>query len=207
MWDLIKNIMYVVGGVGGFWLAFWKTYGKKWYSHYKGGRDAWRISLMEVQKMQNENISQINQKVDGLVYEFSQNGGKNTLGKIDKILHNQSVQKGTLEAMQYLDDTPTFKCDMLGNCFFVNVAYLELLGYSNPDEAYGKGWYKTIHPPEIEKVRKEFEDAIKSESVYVSSIKKEHKITKTVIPVKMMTKIVRDENNKAIEIVGQLKLK
>lgn len=197
--------------ITGFIILQWKLWLKKWwkkrYEHWKKNSTQQFQSLMDVQKEQITNQEEMKGELKKVTAQLYPNGGSSIFDKVDRMLHNQSIDSGRLDVMLYLDDTPTFKCDMEGNCFFVNVAWLQLLGFNDPQEAYGEGWLRSIHPPEKERVRKEFQEAVKSETQFVSEINKMNVANNSVIPVKMVTKIVRDEKNLPIEIVGQLKLK
>lgn len=202
--ELIGLWITIISGIYVGVRFLWRSWGKAKWEHIKKNRAA-------VQELVDYNISgelkKIFSQLSKIEGEVTTNGGKTLKDLSFKILHNQSITKGTLDAMLYLDDVPTFKCDMDGNCFFVNAAWLQLLGFNNPEDAYGEGWLRTLAAPEKEKVRKEFQDAIKSETQYVSEVNKMNISNKSVIPVKMVTRIVRDEKEEPIEIVGQLKIK
>ncbi|HUS00697.1 MAG TPA: PAS domain-containing protein [Chitinophagaceae bacterium] len=203
-WEGLKLTFYIIGGISGGVFTVWRVWGKAKWLHWKKNKDALK-ALIDYNI--DGKFKLILDRQAEILGEVTTNGGKSLKDLAFKILRNQAITTGRLDVMLYLDDTPTFKCDMEGNCFFVNVAWLQLLGFNDPEEAYGMGWLRAIHPPDKEKVRKDFQDAIKSETQFVSEINKMNIATKSVIPVKMMTKIVRDDNDEAVEIVGQLKLK
>ncbi|MEB3179776.1 MAG: PAS domain S-box protein [Nostocaceae cyanobacterium] len=61
-----------------------------------------------------------------------------------------------------------FHCDPYGNCFYINQRWTEITGYPT-QQAIGKGWFRTIHPDDRDRVLEEytqtlsFGDAFKSE--------------------------------------------
>lgn len=194
----------IIGAICSALVFIWKWWLRGKWLHWKKNKDAVR---MLVDYNLTSKFDKVFTELSAIKYQLYPNGGNSLKDDVAKVLHNQSITRGTLDAMLYLDDIPTFKCDMDGNCFFVNAAWLHLLGFNNPDDAYGQGWLRTIHPPEKEKVRLEFQQAIVSETQYVGEMNKVNIADSTVIPVKMVTRIVRDENDYPIEIVGQLKIK
>lgn len=206
MWGIIKEICVAIAGVFGFAIAVWKSYGKKWWYHYKENRNQWRISLMDIQKEQNANIEKI-------IYQLYPNGGKNAIGKIDKlsetmekVLDNQVIIRETHVASLYLDETPTVKSDMNGLCTFANLAYLKMFGFNDAAQALGEGALRSIHPDDRERIMHQYISALKSGTQFVSTYRKINVSTGQVFNVMSMTKIINNSKGEHIEAIGVIRV-
>lgn len=60
-----------------------------------------------------------------------------------------------------LDSSPTgiFLSNLLGDVIYVNQAYMTMTGY-NADALRGKGWHKTIHPGQLQKLISDWQQAM-----------------------------------------------
>lgn len=187
-------IVAIIAVIGIFWKPF-----KRWYIHYRNGRNARWSLLMDVQSKQTI-------KLDSIIKQLYPNGGSSVFDKVDQVLDNQEILKQTHNATLYLDSTPIFKTNMNGECIFVNVAWLKLSGYNDPKQAYGFGWLRSIHPDDRERLKEELMESVESETQLVTSYRKINVTTKDVFNMTAMTKIVRNSKRKAVEIIGVLQI-
>lgn len=176
-----------------------KVWFKEWYDHYKKNRDQFR-TLVTYQ------LEELNKKVNNINAQVNPNGGSSMNDDVKKILDNQAVIKETQDAVIYLDSTPTFRCNIQGDCIFVNVAWLKLSGYNDPTQAYGVGWSRSIYRDDRERVLAEFKEAVRTETQLISTHRKINIITNQVIPVTVMTRYIRNSKKDAIEIMGVIQI-
>lgn len=193
--EMVEKIIATLVGISTFWGIMWKLWVKKAWIQYKATRDQWRITLLEELMLVKDRV----EKVTKQVYP---NGGSSLPDKVDKILDNQVILKENYDALIYLDETPTVRFNMLGECIFSNLAWLRLTGFNSPDEAYGLGWLKAIHPDDREKERDDFREAIRSNTLYTSYHRKVNLITGKEIPVKKSTKVISNSKGEGVEIIA-----
>ncbi|AHM62127.1 pas/pac sensor signal transduction histidine kinase [Flammeovirgaceae bacterium 311] len=69
----------------------------------------------------------------------------------------QSLQLSQQHLLDLFKMTPVgvFRCDSEKNCFYVNDRFCELIGLS-PEEAFGPGWIKALHPEDREFILREW---------------------------------------------------
>lgn len=199
MWHILKEIAGTIAALFAFSIGFWKTLGRKWYAHYKGNRNLWRVALMDIQKMQND-------KLDKVVMQLYPNGGTSVFDKLDKILDNQIILQEKQDASLYLDNVPTVKSDMNGMCTFVNLAYLRLCGFNDASEAMGEGALRSVHPDDAVRIRKQYISAIKTNTQFVATYKKINVTTGEIFTVTVMTKIIKNSKGVPVEVIGVLRV-
>lgn len=200
--EMWVGIFTAMTAVMGFIIAFWKMWAKKawntWYVRYKSNKDQWRNSVMAAQK---EMIAKLN-KIEKQVYP---NGGSSITDKVDQVLDTQAVIKEQTEAILYLDTTPIVKTNMKGEYTFANLAYLKLCGFHSFDEVEGTGGYRSVHPDDRERVRREYMEALITGNMFISIYRKVNVTTKQEFSVRTMTRIVRDLK-KPVEVIRVLQV-
>ncbi len=193
-----------------FFILNWKWWLKKewnkWYVHYKNNRNQRWSGLMDVQKEQIANQNEMRTGINKITMQLYPNGGSSLFDKVEKILDNQSVLKEQSEAVLYLDSTPVIKTNMQGECTFANIAYLRTFGFSSFEEAKGTGVYRSVHPDDRERIKKDFLETLRTGNMFVSSYKKINIITGKEINVNTMTRIIRNAKNEPVEAIGVLQL-
>lgn len=103
-------------------------------------------------------------KLDRVVKETEQNGGKSLKDHLVRIEDKIADVKSSLEIAQALDHNPIFRTDVSGRCLWVNDKYLETIEADHAD-VLGTGWTRFMHP----------EDADLIVSMWILSVNEEKK--------------------------------
>lgn len=110
-----------------------------------------RVILPQISKLNTDNAA-IKESLQKIQYEISPNSG----GSMKDVLN--SIQD-RMDADEYLDPTPIYKCDERGNATSLNKALLEILGM-NYAEALGHGWAKQLHDNDRRRVLDAWNEAV-----------------------------------------------
>lgn len=124
-----------------------------------------------------------NSKLKKILEQTKTNGGstlKDQLNRVEESLHNLTLW---VEASQHLSQKALFKTDPNGKFLWVNLAFTRLVGMGN-EELKENGWMSSIHPDDIERVKKEWSDSIKEDRKFESFFKVKNTYHKETIQVK-----------------------
>ncbi len=202
--ELWIKIFTVLSAITGFCILHWKWWAKKalnkWYIHYKANRNQWRNSISEIQK-------KIIEKLVGIEKQVYPNGGGSILDISMKILDNQEVLKDEVSQTMYLDSAPITKTDINGECTFANLAYLKTFGFSSFEEVKGMGNYRSVHPEDRERVKREFADAFKTGDMLISDYRKINIATGEQFNVTSVARMVRDLKKERVAIIKSIHIK
>ncbi|MGE0685774.1 MAG: PAS domain S-box protein [Dehalococcoidia bacterium] len=86
-------------------------------------------------------------------------GAVNVLVDITELRHAEAAVRQSEERFRTLTTTAPvgiIVTDRSGNCLFVNEHWLHLTGLTNAEEALGRGWVKTLHPEDRDRIIQEW---------------------------------------------------
>lgn len=133
---------------------------------------AWKVAKqMYALARALEAISLLPDKVDELSAQVKPNGGSSLRDAIDRIGHR-------IAAMEVLDRTrwhmdphiASFRNDAHGNCIAANLKLCQLFGVSE-SELTGMNWRNSVHPSDIERMTKEWTEAVKMGADFTMRVK------------------------------------
>lgn len=196
--------------------ALWTLYTK----HVKPKVDAWELNMLnlsdsttEIKKVTDENSrdlkilsGQLSKLESRFEKETHTNGGSTLKDDLKSIKNQLLLHTKTEESLLYLDLNPIFRADADGDFTFVNYKYLQIGGFTTQEDALGKGWLKSVHIEDRDRVEKEWEMAIDSESIFESSYRCYNQLTGKVLMVSLRTTPVRDGNKEVISYIGVVQI-
>lgn len=131
----------------------------KYYFLFKKTAEEMSKNYAEMKKQNSENMELFKKATEITNYELKTNGGKSIKDVLLKVygLVQELVDKEDIAF--YLDSQPKLEYDSNGFCTKANYKWRELTGLSEND-AEGRGWYKSIHEGDREKVADQWEDTV-----------------------------------------------
>lgn len=90
----------------------------------------------QMEKASREAILEMLPMLKAIKYEFSENGGGNTFGKLARIEANQKLIMATMNAYQNMNQLCDWKSDEEGKCIFASHAMCELVGRAQDEMIY-----------------------------------------------------------------------
>ena len=104
-----------------------------------------------------------------------------------------------------ISTTPVFKVDSNGDLFYVNGAWLDMVGSNNADEMYGRGYLRVIPQEDIPSMNAQTDWMIKHPTSFNGKIRYKHLHTDQIINTYCRTNIIEHEG-KVVEIIGRLEI-
>lgn len=123
----------------------------------------------------------------------------------------QAKQKQELEVIDNLllaklkiDEKPMFLNDNKGNLVFVNNSWLKVLGYSDPEDAYGEGYLLAIPEADRERVHRQAQRYAASPSPFSGVVTFINISTEAEVKTFCRTELVFDNNGNFFKTIGRL---
>lgn len=135
------------------------------------------------------------------------NGGNSLNDTTKKLLGEVYEVKQAITVNLKLDNTPICKANTKGDCIFVNAAWLKLAGFSDSSEAYGIGWIRAIHKEDRERLKNEWQEALRTQTQLITSFRMQNVQTGEVHNVESNCSIIRDIKGSIVEYMSALTIK
>ena len=201
-----------MGIIAGLWTIYTK--------HVKPKIDAWEANMLslsdstkEIRKVTDITSADLKalalqvSKLEGrFEKETHTNGGSSLKDDLKSIKNQLLLHTKTEESLLYLDLNPIFRADADGDFTFVNYRYLQIGGFTTQEDALGKGWLKSVHIDDRDRVEREWKECIEAESVFETSYRCYNQLTGKMLMVSVRTTPVRDGNKEVISYIGVVQI-
>ena len=124
--------------------------------------------------------------------------------RVDKLEAEIYIVRSEQMADIHTSIQPTFKVNAKGELEYVNPAWVNLMEYSDPENAYGLRFMDVIHPDDYERVKAIHRDTVAHPSGFNDSIKFRTKKTKKTIDTTCICELIHDKDNALVGIIGRL---
>ncbi len=131
--------------------------------------------------------------------------GFTNIGKIEILLVDSHYGLEQIRALMHVMPYPVYLMDMDGGLEWVNPAWCELVGFNDPDDAYGNGWMRTVPDEGLEQMRQRNEDFVKHPSNSSGEIIMMHIHSKEKFTAKFRNELLYDEHKKPFKSLGILR--
>jgi len=129
---------------------------------------------------------------------------KKTKVRLDKLEAEVYIIRSEQMADIHTSIQPTFKVNPKGELEYVNPAWVNLMEYNDPENAYGLRFMDVIHPDDYERVKAIHRDTVLHPSGFNDSIKFRTKKTKKTIDTICVCELIHDKDNVLVGIIGRL---
>lgn len=138
-------------------------------------------------------------KITRIYQEVTPNGGTSLKDSVHRIETRQLIQEQRQHAYVSHLDVPIFETDAVGNCTWINKAYLEFVGAS-PEEILGTGWLNFIEYEDQAKVAEHWAIAVRDHRAF----RLEYEMLTPTGKVKVVsdTTVVRDNAGQLLGYIG-----
>lgn len=161
--------------------------------------------LEENSKMAIESKTSIDTLSKVSKYELGRNGGGSTKDIVVKTYNICKEFQERDEIHFYLDSQPKFECDANGYTIRLNKKLLEILGVSE-DQGLGYGWVGQLIEADKQRVLREWEEAIVTNSEFSSVYTFINRITGTKTKVKGTAVFKRNDDKEITLVIGALEV-
>ena len=133
---------------------------------------AWKVGKKMLELIQAlEAIALLPEKVDKLSMQVLPNGGSSLRDAVDRIGRRVDEMEVMNRTKWHMDPhIASFRNDVRGNCIAANLKLCQLLGV-NESELTGMNWRNSIHPSDIDRMTKEWTEAVKMGSDFTMRVK------------------------------------
>lgn len=155
--------------------------------------------LAEKAKASIDSLSQVSK------YELGRNGGGSTKDIVVKTYNICREFQERDEVNFYLDSQPKFECDANGYTVKLNKKLISLLGVSE-EEALGYGWVARLIESDRQRVLREWQEAVQTNSEFSSVYTFINKTTGARTKVKGVAVFKRDVDKEITLVIGALEV-
>jgi PAS domain-containing protein len=124
--------------------------------------------------------------------------------RLDKIEAEIYIIRSEQMADIHTSMQPTFKVNTKGELEYVNPAWVNLMEYNDPENAYGLRFMDVIHPEDYERVKAIHRDTVDHPSGFNDTIKFRTKKTKRTVNTICVCELIHDKDNALVAIIGRL---
>jgi PAS domain S-box-containing protein len=149
-------------------------------------------------------IQEQDRKITDIYKKIYPNGGSSLDDKLNKIMGILHYQSESTRVSWKLNPDPICRANATGSVIFVNFAWLSLAGFSSPEEAYGIGWLRAIHPEDRNAVKQQWEETVKSCSALHSSFRMKNVQTGKTTLMEVQCSLIQDPTDNVIEYFAVL---
>lgn len=128
------------------------------------------------------------------------------LWKVGEVEKDANYSKELILAVIHFSDYPMFLMDMKGDLKEVNSAWLDAMGFNDPQEAYDMGWLRAIPDIHIDLMLKRNKQFVEKASSFVGVIHFQNVETGVEFKANCRTVLLRDKSEKPIMSLGILKI-
>ena len=169
-----------------------------------------RLDKIEKKLEENSKIAiEAKKSIDSLSnvskYELGRNGGGSTKDIVVKTYNICKEFQERDEIHFYLDSQPKFECDANGYTIKLNKKFLGILGVSE-EQALGYGWISQLISADRQRVLREWEEAVQTNSEFSSIYTFENSITKVRTKVKGTAVFKRNDTKEITLVLGALEI-
>jgi PAS domain S-box-containing protein len=126
--------------------------------------------------------------------------------RVDALEVEVSIIESRLRAALHTDPNPAFIVDAKTDLIYANPAWGEMTGFSNIQDAYGKGYLKAIPPEDRDSIERDGERFAEHPSSYEGDVRFRHIKTKQIISTIVRSELVYDKNGELIQTIGRIKI-
>lgn len=123
--------------------------------------------------------------------------------RVDKIELELSIERSSRIAALKAATDPVYIMNAEGDMIFANPAFMDMIGYNNAEDIYGKGYLMAIPAEDLERVEAISERLIDHPSSFEGKVRFQHK-DGSIVNTIVRSELIKDKNGVLIERLGRI---